>query len=172
MHEDRKSSIKPTNPLSEKSQIASRTPFYSDDGSEQKKQPSQKFYDSWFALFLDVIFAVKPQPYILFMSFQRLYGCVWERLYHGCAFMIYYSTQQLFTMTWSNPKNVFCTKPRKLWKNISTRETREKCERRSCRDKKRNLFKRWKSWPRHNCRGKELPELKNWCRTELPCAEH
>lgn len=31
----------------------------------EKKKEEKEFYDSWFALFLDVIFAVKPQPYIL-----------------------------------------------------------------------------------------------------------
>lgn len=31
----------------------------------KNEEMKKEFYDSWFALFLDVIFAVKPQPYIL-----------------------------------------------------------------------------------------------------------
>lgn len=105
-----------------------RTPFSQDD--EGKKE----FYDSWFALFLDVIFAVKPQPYILLCPSELvrwMYMC-------ACLWFIFLEN--------------FLQQKQKEEKYLRSR--------RCFRDKKWSLFKRWKSRPRIIVDGK-APNFKN-----------
>lgn len=113
-----------TNPLNEKSQR--RTPFSRKKGNEEKE-----FYDSWFALFLDVIFAVKPQPYILLCPSDDECMCDYSEFY--IIHFIYDFYYQKFTES----SNFILFKPRR--KIFSSR---------SSRDKKQNLYKRRESWPR------------------------
>lgn len=131
---------------SAKSHTASPNPIF----SRKKKE----FYDSWFALFLDVIFAVKPQPYILFYVLCRKCMCVRMCL---DTVMIYFQTIQICS-SWTQ-------------KVLNIRGKIFFAALRSVHVKKWSLFKRWKSWPRIIVEGK-APKFKNCSNPRLSSSCH